>query len=67
MEGRALVAEALLAGAESTEVLGRLGDDVVVELEVDAAILDCWESKSSAVIRYSGVDCGGVDENKTAS
>lgn len=33
----ARVAEALLASAESTEVLGRLGDDVVVELEVDAA------------------------------
>lgn len=37
MEGRALVAEALLAGAESTEVLGGLGDDGVVQLEVDAA------------------------------
>lgn len=35
----ARVAEALLARAESTEVLGRLGDDVVEELEVDAALL----------------------------
>jgi hypothetical protein len=35
----ARVAEALLAGAESTEVLGRLGDNVVEELEVDAALL----------------------------
>lgn len=31
------VAEALLAGAEGAEVLGGLGDDVVEELEVDAA------------------------------
>lgn len=30
------VAEALLAGAESTEVLSGLGDDLIVELEVDA-------------------------------
>ena len=33
----ALVAEALLASAESTEVLGGLGSHIVVELEVDAA------------------------------
>merc|ERR1711879_967243 len=31
------VAEALLVGAEGTEVLNGLGDDVVEELEVDAA------------------------------
>jgi hypothetical protein len=37
----ALVAEALLAGAEGAEVLGRLGDDVVEEFEVDAAVLLC--------------------------
>lgn len=41
MEGRALVAEALLASAEGTEVGGGLGDDVVEELEGDAAILLC--------------------------
>jgi len=41
VETRAGVAEALLAGAESAEVLGGLGDDVVVELEVDAARLGC--------------------------
>ena len=39
----ARVAEALLARAEGTEVLGRLGDDVVEELEVDAAGLVCGE------------------------
>jgi len=36
MEGRALVAEALLASAESAEVLGSLGDYIVVEVEVDS-------------------------------
>lgn len=41
VERRALVAEALLAGAESAEVLGGLGDDVVVEGEVDATGLLC--------------------------
>lgn len=38
VEGGALVAEALLAGAESAEVLGSLWDDVAEEVEVDAAI-----------------------------
>ena len=37
MELGARVPEALLAGAEGTEVLGGFGDDVVVEVEVDAA------------------------------
>jgi len=37
MELAALVTEALLASAEGTEVLGRLRDDVVEDLEVDAA------------------------------
>ena len=41
VEGRALVAEALLAGAESAEVLGGLGNDVIVQLEVDATRLLC--------------------------
>jgi hypothetical protein len=35
------VAEALLAGAESAEVLDGLGDDIIVELEVDAAGAFC--------------------------
>lgn len=39
VEGGALVTEALLASAESTEVLSSLGDDGVVELEVDATAL----------------------------
>ena len=41
VEARAGVAEALLAGAESAEVFGGLGDDVVVEVELDAASLGC--------------------------
>lgn len=42
VEGRAGVAKALLASAESAEVLSGLGDNVVVEVEVDAAGLLCW-------------------------
>jgi hypothetical protein len=45
VEGRALVTEALLASAESAEVLGGLGDDVIVEVEVDATILCCKENR----------------------
>lgn len=37
MEGGALVAEAVLSGRELAEVAGGLGDDVIVELEDDAA------------------------------
>ena len=43
MEGRAFVSETLFAGAESTEVLGGLWDDVVIEDEVDATGLLCGE------------------------
>jgi hypothetical protein len=41
VECRASVSEALLAGAESTEVLSGLGDYIIVEVEVDAAGLLC--------------------------
>jgi hypothetical protein len=37
------VAEALLAGAESAEVLSGLGDNIIVEGEVDAAGASCEE------------------------
>lgn len=37
VEGRALVAEALLAGSESAEVLGSLGDSLSVQTHGDAA------------------------------
>lgn len=42
MEARANVAGALLTvGAENTKVLSGLGNDIVEELEVDAARLGC--------------------------
>jgi hypothetical protein len=39
MERAALVAEALLTSAESTEVFGSLGNYIIVEVEVDASDL----------------------------
>jgi len=36
---RALITKAFLAGAKRTEVLGGLGNDIVVKIEVDAASL----------------------------
>jgi len=36
MERTPLVSESVLASCELTEVLGRLGDDIVVQLEDDA-------------------------------
>jgi len=41
VEGRASISEALLAGAKSTEVLSGLWDYIIVEVEVDAALLLC--------------------------
>ncbi len=41
MEFGSRIAEALLAGAKSTEVLGGLGNNIIVEVEVDAALLLC--------------------------
>jgi hypothetical protein len=46
----ASVAEALLARAKSAEVLDGLGDDVVKQLEVDAAAL-LWRGRGSDVAR----------------
>lgn len=40
VESGSLVAEALLAGAESAEVLSGLGDVLIEEVEVDALSLD---------------------------
>ncbi len=39
MEFGASISEALLAGAESSEVLSGLGNDIIVENEVDATRL----------------------------
>jgi hypothetical protein len=48
VELAALVAKALFAGAERAEVLGGLRDDIVVEDEVDAALLRCPMQQSAA-------------------
>jgi len=48
VEGRTSVSEALLAGAESTEVFGSLWDYIIVKVEVDATGLLCrWRSSAS--------------------
>jgi hypothetical protein len=49
MELAALVPEAFLAGAKSTEVFDSLRDYMVVELEVDAANFG-WQTWQSAWI-----------------
>jgi hypothetical protein len=49
VERRTLVAKALLAGAESAEVLGRLGDDIVKQVEGDTTGLFCWADSSARV------------------
>ena len=41
MELGALVSESFLTGAESTEILSCLGDYIIIEEEIDAAILLC--------------------------
>lgn len=51
MELGALVAEAFLASAEGTEVLGGLGDHVIVEGEINSAGL-VWAR--SVGLRYDG-------------
>jgi len=51
VEGRASISEALLAGAKSTEVLSGLWDYIIVEVEVDAALLLCGR-RLLAVWRY---------------
>lgn len=56
MEGRTLVAEALLAGAESTEVLSRLGNDIVEEVEVHATGLLCRVGFLSARAQLRFID-----------
>jgi hypothetical protein len=51
VEGRASISEALLAGAKSTEVFSGLWDYIIVEVEVDAALLLC-RRRLLAVWRY---------------
>src|ERR1700733_2450781 len=55
VEFGALVSKALLASAESTEILSGLGDDVVEELEVDATVLCCRAGKrQQLLVRIGG-------------
>ena len=49
MELAALVAETLLASAQSTEVLSGLWDYIVVKGEVDAAFLCCERHQVSTI------------------
>jgi hypothetical protein len=62
VEGRALVAETLLASAESTEVLGGLGDLFVEEVEVDAATL-LLDGGSGLAVLEDGTLPGDIEEN----
>jgi hypothetical protein len=62
VEGRALVAEALLTGAESAEVLSGLGDDVGVEVEVDASALGLDLGGRAAVL-HDGALPLDIEEN----
>lgn len=57
MEFGALVAIAFLTGAKSTEVFTGLGDNIVVEVEFDAALLVC-EDVSEEI--QNGVAINGV-------
>ena len=52
VELAALVAVSLLASAQSSEVLGSLGNNVVVEGKVDATFLGCNGTPSAGAIKY---------------
>lgn len=64
MELGARVAETLLARAKSAEVLDRLGDDIVKELEVDAAGL-VWGGRS-AMRNQSRTERWGMRDDEIA-
>ena len=61
VERRALVAETLLASAESTEVLSGLGDLLVVEVEVDATTL-AWREGMLALMQQNAELKLGTDD-----
>ena len=65
VEGGALVAEAGLASAELTKISGGLGDDAVVELESDAALLDYRHRvlERSFIQERRGAEVSCHDEN----
>jgi hypothetical protein len=64
VESRALVSESLFAGAESPEVLGSLGDYVVVQDEIDATFLLCGgrnvSTRTSMKNGFGGIGCQKV-------
>lgn len=71
MERRASIAEAVLASAELTEVAGGLGDNVVVEVEGDAALLVYCNRLVIADVRKAtakhwNVDCRVFLERRNA-
>lgn len=57
------VAEALLAGAEGTEVLDGAGHDIIEELEVDAAGAGCRSEGDLSVDIDGNDDDDGEDED----
>ena len=65
MELRALVAKALLAGAESTEILGGPGDHIIIQEEVDSAGL-VWTRISICEVQLKPRSerrvCPGIEE-----
>lgn len=68
VEGNALTAHALLAGAERLEVLGRLGHDIVVESELDAPGLNSSMRVSSCTAAEQRIeDIGGRSAAQVAT
>ena len=63
VEGRTLVAEALLAGTESSEVLSSLRDVIVEEVEINAAGLLFDSSSRFALAVEDGALPGDVEED----
>jgi hypothetical protein len=62
VERGALVAEALLASAESLEVGGSLGDNIIKQVEVDATLL-LLDSRGWPAILHDGTFPLNIEEN----
>jgi hypothetical protein len=63
VESRASISKALLAGAESTEIFGSLGDDIIVEGKVDATRL-FWKQRLVSCVQAGGGVKSHDDVNK---
>lgn len=59
MELGAGVSKPLLTSAESTEVLGGLGDNIVIEIEIDAAALFCPIVSTRPIMRDDWAEIDG--------